>query len=282
MSGTPLAASLAALVLSATLSTAAAESRTPPAPQCLDAREVSEVFQSDARTLALVQSDGKRFRVDLGADCPDITADSNTRMLAAEGWMCGGGNEFVAVDSQLCPVAGVEPITSAEYAGHARASQTSADGSTTLATVVVQGERRRGFAASHNYCFAPRHVRGWSEDPKGLVVEVNPRRSGGHRYYRVELVRSCPHLSGPVEIAFRSGMGIGVICGNPGDDIRTGTRGNSALGFEGGSGRGLPLVTSNGRPSEFLMTGSDRLQILGAKSGCPIRAVYPMDVGNAG
>jgi len=256
-----------------------AEARTPPAPQCLDARQVGEVFQSDARTLALVQGDGRRFRVDLGADCPDITANSNTRMLAADGWMCGAGNEYVAVDSQLCPVAAVEPITPAEYAGHARASQTSADGSTTLATVVVKGEQRRGFAASHNYCFSPRHVRGWSEDPQGVVVEVNPRRSGGHRYYRVELVRSCPHLSGPVEISFRSGMGIGVICGNPGDDIRTGTRGNSVSGFGGGSGRGLPLVASNGRPADFLMTGSDRLQILGAKSGCPIRAVYPMDAG---
>lgn len=248
----PAALALAALAPAS----AAAQTRTPPAHHCLDAREVSEVFQSDARTLALVQRDGKRFRVDLGADCPDITANSRTRMLAAEGWMCGGGNEYVAVDSQLCPVAGVEPITPAEYAGHARASQTNADGSTTLATVVVKGERRHGFAASHSYCFAPRHVRGWSEDPKGLVVEVNPRRSGGHRYYRVELVRSCPHLSGPVEIGFRSGMGIGVICGNPGDDIR---------------------VASTGRPADFNMTGSDRLQLLGAKSGCPIRAVYPMD-----
>src|SRR5690606_10204697 len=146
-----------------------------------------------------------------------------------------------------CPVATVEPITPAEYAGHARASQTAADGSTTLSTVVVQGERRRGFAASHNYCFAPRHVRGWSEDPRGLVVEVNPRRSGGHRYYRVELVRSCPHLSGPVEIAFHSGPGIGLICGNPGDNILSGTRGNSAFGFASANGRGLPLVASSGR-----------------------------------
>lgn len=240
---------------------AAADARSPPAPQCLDARQVSEVFQSDARTLALVQSDGRRFRVDLGADCPEISANSSTRMLAAEGWMCGTGNEYVAVDSQLCPISGVEPITPAEYAGHARASQTGADGSTTLATVVVKGEKRRGFAASHNYCFSPRHVRGWSEDPRGVVVEVNPRRSGGHRYYRVELVRSCPHLSGPVDISFRSGMGIGVICGNPGDDIRT---------------------SMGGRPSDFVMTGSDRLQVLGAKSGCPIRAVYPMEVGDAG
>lgn len=248
-------AAVFAAALSATPATSAA-ARTPPAPNCLDARDVREVFQSDARTLALVQSDGRRYRVDLADACPDIDGVTGTRMLAANGWMCGAGNEYVAVGEALCPVAAVEPITSAEYAGHARASQTAADGSTTLATVVVQGEARRGFAASHSYCFSPRHVRGWSEDPRGLVVEVSPKRSGGNRHYRVELVRSCPHLSGPVEIAFASGPGIGVICGNPGDDIR---------------------VTSTGRPADFVMTGSDRLQVLGAKAGCPIRAVYPLD-----
>lgn len=235
---------------------AQAEVRTPPAPQCLDARTVSEVFQSDARTLAMVQADGRRFRVDLATDCPEIAADTRTRMLAAEGWMCGTGNEYVAVDTQLCPVAAVEPITSAEYAQHARESHVSPEGSTTLANVVVKGERRRGFAASHSYCFSPRHVRGWSEDPQGVVVEVNPRRSGGHRYYRVELERSCPHLSGPVEVGFHSRMGIGVICGNPGDGIQ---------------------VVSTGRPSDFVKTGTDRLQAIGARSGCPIRAVYPLD-----
>lgn len=257
---------------------AAADVRTPPAPQCLDAREVREVFQSDARTLAMVQSDGQRFRVELGAVCPDATVGSDTRLLAGNGWMCGTGNEFVAVDSQLCPVAAVAPITSAEYAQHARASQTGSDGSTTLATVVVKGEPRHGFAASHSYCFNPRHVRGWSEDAKGVVVEVNPRRSGGNRYYRVELMRSCPHLSGPVSIAFRSGVGIGLICGNPGDDIRTGTRGTASVG-SAGNDPGQPLALVDGRSTEFLMTGSDRMQILGAKSGCPIRAVYPMDAG---
>lgn len=233
-----------------------AEVRTPPAPQCLDAREVREVFQSGERTLAVVQSDGRRYRLDLSGACPDVAEGGNARLLAADGWMCGTGKEYVAVGTTLCPVVEVAPITSAEYAQHARASQTGPDGSTTLGTVVVQGERRHGFAASHSYCFSPRHVRGWSEDPRGVVVEVNPRRSGGNRYYRVELERACPHLSGPVEIAFHSGMGIGVICGNPGDGIR---------------------VTSTGRPADFEMTGSDRLQLLGARSGCPIRAVYPMD-----
>ena len=252
----PTRIALSCLVALLACSANDAAARTPPAAQCLDAREVREVFQSDARTLAAVQSDGRRYRVDLAVDCPDIDGDTRTRMLAADGWMCGAGNEYVAVGEQLCPVASVEPITSAEYAGHARASQTGPDGSTTLANVVVKGEKRRGFAASHSYCFSPRHVRGWSEDPRGVVVEVNPNRSDGNRYYRLELVRSCPHLSGPVEIAFHSGIGIGVICGNPGDDIR---------------------VTSTGRPSDFVMTGSDRLQVLGAKSGCPIRAVYPID-----
>lgn len=272
----PVAAMTFAACLAA-LAAAPAGARVPPAPQCLDAREVREVFQPDAQTFAVVQSDGQRYRIDLGGACPAIDGGARARLLAADGWMCGAGNEYVAVGPELCPVTGVAPITPAEYAGHARASQTGPDGSTTLAHVVVKGERRRGFAASHSYCFSPRHVRGWSEDPRGLVVEVNPNRSDGNRYYRVELVRSCPHLSGPVEIAFHSGMGIGVICGNPGDDIRTGTRGASVFGPTPAHGAGLPLVASHGRPAEFLTTGSDRLQMLGARSGCPIRAVYPID-----
>ena len=258
----PLLSIAAALaLLGFTPFVAQAQPRTPPAPQCMDSREVREVFQSDDRTLAMLQTDGRRFRVELEADCANATLASNARLLAANGWMCGTGNEFVALDDRTCRVNRVEPITSAEYAGHARASQTSADGATTLATVVVKGERRRGFAASHSYCFNPRYMRGWSEDAEGLLVEVNPRRSGGNRYYRVELVQSCPQLAGPVEISMRSGVGIGLVCGNAGDSI---------------------LVTTDGitgRHPGFTMTGSERLRILGARLGCPIRAVYPADSG---
>src|SRR5690606_26457172 len=86
MPALPRAMSFAALALLALPAAADGDLRTPPAPHCLDARQVGEVFQSGPRTLAVVQADGQRFRVDLGADCPGATAGNGTRMLAAAGW----------------------------------------------------------------------------------------------------------------------------------------------------------------------------------------------------
>lgn len=256
-----------------------AEARTPPAPHCLDAREAREVFQSDPRTLAVATAGGERYRVELTRECEGATARSGARMLAKEGWMCAAGNEFISAGDRLCPVQAVTRIDPAEYAAHARASHTSPDGTVTLSTVVVEGRRRRGFAASTSYCLNPRHVRGWSERPEGLLVEVNPRRSGGHRYYRVELARACPQLEGGGAMALHSGLGIGVVCGNPGDRVLSGTR--MAGPFGAGSASihaGLsPLQLANGRHPGTQATATDRLQSLGAKLGCPISAVYPVE-----
>lgn len=251
--------------------------RTAPAENCLDARLVEEVFQADEHTLAVAASGGLRYRLSFTHACGDVTTTSDAKMLANEGWMCGAGNEFIAVNDRLCPVGNVARISAAEYAEHARASHTGADGTTTLSAVRVQGRRRRGFAASSNYCINPRFIRGWSEGPEGLLVEVNPRRSGGNRFYRVELIGSCPQLSGGSAMSMRSGMGIGLVCGNPGDTILTGTRASAGLsGAAGNLGPGFePLTFAGGRPADFLMTGSDHLQVMGAKFGCPIRAVYP-------
>ncbi|MEN1943015.1 hypothetical protein WCE55_04020 [Luteimonas sp. MJ293] len=253
--------------------------RVAPADHCLDSRQVDEVFQANERTLAVAASNGQRYRLDLAQACEGVTTVANARMLAKDGWMCGVDNEFIAMDDHLCPVSGVSRIDAAEYAKHARASYTGADGTLTLATVHVQGERRRGFAASSNYCFNPRHVRGWSEDREGVLVEVNPRRSGGNRFYRVELMGTCPQLAGGSAMQMRSRMGIGLICGNPGDTILTGTRGSGGQSGSAGSLQGgfEPLMVASGRPTDFLMTGSDHVQTLGAKFGCPIKAVYPLD-----
>lgn len=235
--------------------------RTMPAPHCLDARTASEVFQSDARTLAVATADGSRFRVELGPECPGIAAEPGAKLLARDGWMCGAVDEYVAAGGRACPVTAVTPIAPDEYATHARASNTSADGTVTLSSVVVRGQRRRGFAASASYCLNPRHMRGWSEGPKGLLVEVNPRRSGGYRHYRVELARACPQLEGGASITLHSGLGIGLVCGNPGDTVLSGTR-----------------MGSGGRHPDMMHTATDRLQNLGAKLGCPISAVYPVEL----
>ncbi len=84
--------------------------------------------------------------------------------------------------------------------------------------VVVDG---RSFGGSPSYCFATRNVRAWSSDPQGVLVETNPRRNGGHRYYRVELGSHCRQLDRAPQLSFHSGLQNGLICGNPGDRIMT-------------------------------------------------------------
>ena len=49
-----------------------------------------------------------------------------------------------------------------------------------------------------------------------------------------------------------------------------------AVATAGGARYRVPLMLATGRPPDMMMTGSDRLQNLGAKLGCPISAVYPV------
>ncbi|RDZ25937.1 hypothetical protein [Lysobacter silvisoli] len=230
----------------------AASTRSPaPAPNCLDARSMSEARQSGERTLAVMQADGRRFRVDLAQDCPAATVDAQATVLAREGWVCGHGNEYLRSGQQLCPVAAVAVIDAREYAQLALASQRRDDGIATLDAVEVKTEKRRGFGGSTSYCFNPRYMRGWSEDGKGLVVEVSPQRSGGHRYYRVELAYSCPELFNAHTIDLRSGMGISAICGNPGDSV---------------------VAKAEMRPGEGIARGGGVSRVT-----CPIASVYPIE-----
>jgi hypothetical protein len=196
-----------------------------PAAACLDARQMQEVRQADPRTLAVLTADGRRFRLQLGSDCPGVDASADATLLAREGWVCGREREFVRTDTALCPITGLETIGPKDYAALTRQSQE--EGVATLETVEVRGQRRKGFAGSYSYCFNPRYLRAWSEDTRGLLVEMSPRRAGGNRFYRVELAQSCPDLDSAPAITFRSGVGIGLICGNAGDEVKAETDGIS-------------------------------------------------------
>jgi hypothetical protein len=176
---------------------------------------MQEVRQVDPRTLTVLTDDDRRFRVDMASDC--LMETGNATLLAQEGWVCGQPREFVRTGEQLCPIVGLQTIDAREYAALAREGDRA--GIATLDTVQVRAERRRGFAASYSYCFNPRYMRAWSEDSDGLLVEMSPRRAGGNRYYRVELAQSCPDLNSAPAVSFRSGVGIGLICGNPGDQV---------------------------------------------------------------
>jgi hypothetical protein len=237
--------------------------RVPPAPGCLDARQMAEVRQASSRQLAVQGQDGQRFRITLGEDCPGA-GEASAVLLAREGWVCGAGGELVRIGASVCAVAGVERIDARAYAAMAReASIRSADDDVkTLETVQVRAPQRKGFAGSPSFCFNPRYLRAWSEDSKGMLVELSPRRSGGHRYYRVELAQTCPDLDSAPAIVFRSGVGIGLICGNPGDRV---------IAQDSGGGS----VFDAGDPGFVFADDPRRSGRMGMRVQCSVAAVYP-------
>lgn len=243
--------------------------RVPPAPGCLDARQMAEVRQASSTELAVQGRDGQRFRITLSEGCPGA-GHADAVLLAREGWVCGTGKEYVRIGDATCAVAGIAAVDAREYAAMARAATMQADdGVTTLETVEVRAPQRRGFAGSASFCFNPRYLRAWSEDSKGMLVELSPRRSGGHRYYRVELAQSCPDLDSAPAITFRSGVGIGLICGNPGDRVVAQTG-------DGGS-------LFNAGDADAIIPGDERRwSRRGIQVQCTVSAVYPheSDAGN--
>ena len=256
-----------AWMVSLALPASAVHARQPPAPDCLDARQMAEVRQASPTHLAVQGQDGQRFRITLAQACPGA-GDATAVLLARDGWVCGAGSAFVRIGDNTCAVSGLEPVDAREYAALAReaAVQAAADGVKTLETVQVRAPRRRGFAGSPSFCFNPRYLRAWSEDSKGMLVELSPRRSGGHRYYRVELAQSCPDLDAAPAIVFRSGVGIGLICGNPGDRVVAQNSGDGSLFDSGDAG--------------FMFADDERRSSrMGIRVQCSVSAVYPHEPG---
>lgn len=77
--------------------------------------------------------------------------------------------------------------------------------------------RQRGFRGTTAYCLDTRWMRGWHEDAEGIVVEVSARRSGGNRFYRVELEAGCDDAGGSLGLQLVSKVGGSMVCGFPGD-----------------------------------------------------------------
>lgn len=241
-----------ALLGVATVGSRQADARSPaPAAHCLDARQMQEARQASPQTLAIALNDGTKFRVDLAQSCPDAVNGGQASLLAREGWVCGLSPEFVEAGGQRCAVAAVTPIDARTYAQLARAGARDDQGVNTLDAVQVHAEKQHGFTASASYCLNPRWMRSWTEDGKGLIVEMSPKRAGGNRFYRVELSSACPDLAESQQIELRSGMGIGVVCGNAGDQV----------------------VAINDAPFERGRQITSRA----SRFACPIAAVYPID-----
>ncbi|CAH0221592.1 hypothetical protein [Stenotrophomonas lactitubi] len=235
--------------------------RVAPAPHCLDARGVRQVEQQTPMAIAVRDGQGRAYRIDFSAACPGVNEAEELRLEAPAGWACGRPREQVMVDGRACAIGSVIPIDNREFAFTTRES--SRQFAATLPGVTVTAKshhhsnddaQRRAFQTSSAVCFATRNVRGWSEDPQGVVVETNPRRNGGHRYYRVELASSCSILAGAYEVDFHSGFQNGLICGNPGDRI----------------------VMAPSPVAGDLRAGTPRF----ARPGCDVLAVYPKDAQN--
>lgn len=219
----PLVAALFASATTVAQPSPAPEARTPPAPHCLDGRAVRQMEQASPDAIAVLGNNGQAYRLDFAAACPGVNDAGQVRLDAPDGWACGRPSERLVVDGRSCPVAAVSVLDNRSFAEVARESSRQFAATLPAVTVTAKGaatsRARQAFQGSPEFCFATRNVRGWSEDPSGVVVETNPRRNGGHRYYRVELGASCSILAGATEVDFQSGYQNGLICGNPGDRI---------------------------------------------------------------
>ena len=227
--------------------------RMPPAAHCLDARGVRQMEQAEPGAIGVLGGTGQAWRIDFTEPCGEVNEAVAVRLEAPQGWACGRAGERLIVDGRVCAVSSVKPIDSRMFADIARESRRQF--AATLPTITVtgttpEGRTPRRFKRSSAFCFATRNVRSWSEDGTGVVVETNPRRNGGHRYYRVELGGSCI-LAGTQSVNFQSGFQNGLICGNPGD-----------LLVAAGSG-----LENDARFSTARF----------ARMGCPVLAVYPRD-----
>lgn len=234
----------------------AADTRAPaPHAGCVDTRAVLEARHLDDRAVLLKTAEAG-YRVELAETCPP--SDSGDLVaLAPHGWVCGGAEEYVRAGGRVCAIASVAAVNERDWALALR-DHTMRSGSTTLGAVTVEAKvaPKRRFAASTEYCVDPRRVRGWNVSGRDLVVNTTPRRgSSGARSYRLELGRSCPEADIGSALALESGVGIGWVCGHPGDRA---------------------VITGPAAQAQGAIIESSAFGTSAALSGCPIIAVYPV------
>lgn len=244
----------------------AAEQRVPPQFHCMDVRQIGKTEALDARTLVLHQKDEKRYRIQLQHACP--APDNSLGVLgAADGWLCGNDGESLRLGDQQCAVTQVQPLDNAAYASLLRDREST--GIQTLSTVNAQARTARGFRGTADYCVATNNIRSWNEDASGVVVEVNPRRAAGKRFYRIELVNACPGLSGSPNLALVSGVGVGMVCGHPGDRIQLSRPDRRLVG----SAMFDTSARSDGTGDAAEQARQGPMQ----RMDCQIRSVYPIE-----
>ena len=238
-----------------------AQAREPaPAPGCLDARSVEKVRASPSGML-LVAAQARRFALSVDAACAAQMPEPDG-LVAEDGWICGGPREYVRAGAAYCTIRGIEEIDQREYSR--RAMQIDRERrrapAVALAPVEVNATRRKSrlqLRGDPDYCINPAAVRGWQFDGNDVVVQTSPRRAAGRRAYRLELITACPELTWLSVLTFRSGVGIGLICGNPGDRV---------IGSHPAS------LAGSTTPGEI---EGVKARSFTAAGGCEVTAVYP-------
>lgn len=234
---------------------AVAEPRTPPQAHCIDARQIGGAEGVSSNTVALRLKDGQRFKVQLAQDCPAPESQLSVRGTR-DGWLCAEPGESLVIGDAQCPINTITPLDTRGYADLLR--QRDRQQVTTLETLQVETTippPSRGFRGTADYCVSVDNVRRWSETPQGITVEVSPDRAAGNRFYRIEIASGCPSLANAQTMTLVSGMGIGMVCGHPGDRM--------ALG----------------RPERELVRPGDRANFSG-RYDCQISRVYPVQNNN--
>lgn len=230
---------------------AGAEPRTPPQANCVDARQIGGADGISADTVALRLKDGKRFRVEFAQGCPAPENKLSVRG-SRDGWLCAAPGENLVIGETQCPISTITPLDARGYADLLR--QRDRQQLATLETLQVEAagpSPSRGFRGTADYCVSVDAVRSWSETPQGITVEVSPKRAAGNRFYRLEVASGCPALANAQSMALVSGMGIGMVCGHPGDR--------------------MALV----RPERELVRPGDPANVSG-RYECQISRVYPV------
>lgn len=185
----------------------------------MDATRITSAIRVGEKTLALLLSDGSRFRLSFQQACTTFDHKQSLTLLGRNGWICGDEGEALRTDAGLCPIAEVHSVDAREFADLLRERDQQRDVETLQAVTVTQ-QRAKGFIGTTDYCVSNSAMRSWHDDGgSALVVEVSPRRSGGHRYYRLELEQSCGDMVNAETLQLVSGMGLGMVCGHPGDRI---------------------------------------------------------------
>ncbi len=254
---------IALLVSLCSIAPAFAKDRQPPQAHCMDATRVTDATQVDDQTLALLLSDGTRFRLSFQQACDTFDRKQGLRLLGRNGWICGDEGEALRTDAGLCPVADVQPMDARGFAELLRERDQRRD-IETLQGVTVTQPRAKGFIGTTDYCVSSQALRSWRDESEhSVVVEVNPRHSGGHRYYRLEMAQSCGNLTNAETLQLVSGVGLGMVCGHPGDRVMLSRPQPAWSGTEEKKPLIRPVMQSE----------------LASSLGCRIARVYPITEG---